>query len=45
MTSPSRPRVEMKAKARGTPAKLEATPEKVIMDVRTHRGSPLITPA
>ena len=45
MTSPRRPRVAMKAKASGTPAKFEATPEKVIMAVRTQRGSPLITPA
>ena len=43
MTSPSRPRVEMKAKASGTPAKFEATPEKVIRAVaHDHRGSPLM---
>jgi hypothetical protein len=37
---PTRPRVEMKAKASGTPAKLEATPQKVVMNPCTKRGSP-----
>ncbi len=35
---PSRPSVAMKAKASGTPAKLEATPEKVITAERRPRG-------
>ena len=40
MTSPSRPSVAMKAKASGTPAKLEATPLKVMSAGRTQSGSP-----
>ena len=35
-----RPSVAMKAKARGTPAKLDATPEKVDMKERMGFGSP-----
>ncbi len=37
---PSVPRVKMKARASGTPAKFEATPENVIRAVRRKRGSP-----
>ena len=40
MTIPARPRVEIKAKASGTPAKFEATPEKVVMEGRTNFGKP-----
>ena len=36
VTRPSRPSVARKAKARGTPAKLEATPEKVIVAEPDH---------
>ena len=44
VTSPSRPRVARKAKASGTPAKFEATPEKVITGPRSQRGrSPRVT--
>ena len=35
---PTRPRVEIKAKASGTPAKLEATPQNVIKAVRELTG-------
>ncbi|MNL75933.1 hypothetical protein D3C87_2018140 [compost metagenome] len=38
VTRPSRPRVEMKAKASGTPAKLDATPEKVMTAARSPSG-------
>ncbi len=37
---PAGPSVAMKAKASGTPAKLEATPEKVIRGPRMDCGSP-----
>ncbi len=37
---PTRPSVAMKAKASGTPAKFEATPENVINVGRNHPGSP-----
>ena len=37
---PSRPSVAKKAKANGTPAKLEATPLKVISVGRSHDGRP-----
>ena len=40
VTSPVRPSVARKAKASGTPAKLEATPENVISAERTERGRP-----
>ena len=40
VTRPSRPRVARKAKASGTPAKFEATPEKVITGPRSQRGRP-----
>ena len=40
VTRPSRPSVARKAKASGTPAKFEATPENVIVAERTQRGSP-----
>jgi len=39
VTKPVRPRVETKAKANGTPAKFEATPEKVVKMARTHWGA------
>ncbi len=42
---PIRPRVVIKAKASGTPAKLEATPENVDRAERTQRGNPpTVTP-
>ncbi len=37
---PVRPSVARKAKASGTPAKFEATPEKVMSVDRTHGGKP-----
>ena len=37
---PVRPIVKMNARARGTPAKLEATPEKVMTTVRSGPGRP-----
>ena len=40
MTRPSRPSVAKNAKASGTPAKLEATPENVSVEARTHSGKP-----
>ncbi len=40
MTRPSRPSVARNAKASGTPAKFEATPEKVMASERIHDGSP-----
>ena len=40
VTMPTRPMVAMKAKARGTPAKLEATPEKVSRPERSALGRP-----
>ena len=46
VTRPSRPRVARKAKASGTPAKFEATPEKVSTGPRSHFGrSPSVTAA
>ncbi len=42
VTSPSRPSVARKAKASGTPAKFEATPEKVVSGPRIQPGSPPI---
>ena len=46
VTRPSRPRVARKAKASGTPAKFEATPEKVSTGPRSQRGrSPSVTAA
>jgi len=40
VTRPSWPRVKMNARASGTPAKLEATPEKVMTAVRRNFGRP-----
>ena len=40
VTRPIRPSVARNAKASGTPAKFEATPENVRRVGRTHRGSP-----
>ena len=40
VTRPSRPSVARKAKASGTPAKFEATPEKVSVAERIQFGSP-----
>ena len=40
VTKPSWPRVKMKARASGTPAKFEATPENVMRAVRRKRGRP-----
>ena len=40
VTSPRRPRVARKAKASGTPAKFDATPEKVMVVERTQPGRP-----
>src|SRR5438876_1090129 len=45
VTSPVRPSVARKAKASGTPAKFEATPQNVIKVGRTHRCRPPIIPA
>jgi hypothetical protein len=43
--TPTRPRVKMKAAARGTPAKLEATPENVVIPDRNERPRPPIDTA
>ena len=40
VTRPSRPSVARKAKASGTPAKFEATPEKVSVAERIQSGRP-----
>ena len=40
VTKPSWPSVKVKARASGMPAKFEATPEKVISELRRNRGSP-----
>jgi hypothetical protein len=40
VTTPIVPAVAMKANASGMPAKLAATPEKVVIAVRTNRGVP-----
>ena len=40
VTNPVRPIVKMKARASGTPAKFDATPEKVMIPVRMGIGSP-----
>ena len=45
VTSPVGPSVARKAKASGTPAKFEATPEKVVSIGRSQRGRPPITTA
>ncbi|MNL69325.1 hypothetical protein D3C87_1941740 [compost metagenome] len=45
VTRPVRPSVARKAKASGTPAKLEATPEKVSSDERIQEGRPPRTTA
>src|ERR1700677_1019121 len=39
VTSPTRPSVQMNANASGTPAKFDATPEKVIKVGRIHDGN------
>ena len=38
--NPSRPRVKVNARASGTPAKFEATPEKVMVPDRRTPGRP-----
>ena len=45
MTIPSGPIVAMNAKASGTPPKFAATPEKVMIPPRIHRGVPSRTAA
>ena len=40
VSMPTRPSVAIKANASGTPAKFDATPEKVINIERTNGGSP-----
>ena len=45
MTTPIGPSAAMNAKASGTPAKFEATPEKVIRVGRTQSGRPPRTAA
>ena len=45
VTMPTGPSVARKAKASGTPAKFEATPEKVSSGPRIHCGSPPSTTA
>ena len=45
VTSPTGPSVAMKAKASGTPAKFDATPENVTNGLRTPFGNPPNTTA